>query len=88
MGLEDRDLLSSSDVELQYSGDSTVVVAAAAGPGVAFPSPAVTTGISGGKDAKGRVYEKGRGEAEAPLEKRADATMEIGVTTTLEQYYR
>ena len=79
MGLEDRDLLSSSDVELQYSGDSTVV---------AFPSPAVTTGISGGKDPKGRAYEKGRGEAEAPLEKRADATMEIGVTTTLEQYYR
>lgn len=76
-------------MELQYS---------CAGSGVAFPPPVVTTGISSaGRVAHERVYEKYRhddGALEASSEKggkltRAiSATTAIGVTTTVEQYYR
>lgn len=90
MILEERDLLSTSDVELQYSGVAH---------GVAFPHPVVTTGISGGRDAHERMYERSRHEnvgLEVPSEKTAEMNrgisatteMEIDVTTTVEQYYR
>ena len=83
--LEERNLLSTnSDVELQYSNG------AAAGPGVAFPPSVVTTGIFAGGYERSK-YEKGGGEA--MLEKGQgregrNANGEIGVTTTVEQYYR
>ncbi|KAF6220928.1 hypothetical protein HO133_002608 [Letharia lupina] len=82
---EERDLLASSDVELQYSGTVS---------GVAFPPPLVTTGISGGRDAHERRDENCRLDnvgPEIPCEKAVDAPREayaIGVTTTVEQFYR
>ena len=88
MVLEERDLLSPSDLELQYSG---------AGSGVAFPPPLVTTGISGGRDAHERRYERSRHEhvgSQDPSQTAGEAAPEvsdkatIGVTTTVEQYYR
>lgn len=89
MILEERDLLTSSDVELQYSG---------AGSGVAFPLPLVTTGISGGLDANERRSEKSKHEKNVGLEVASEkagevtrvktATTSIGVTTTVEQHYR
>ncbi|CAF9927409.1 MAG: hypothetical protein ALECFALPRED_003699 [Alectoria fallacina] len=89
--LEERDLLSSSDVELQHSGALSAV---------AFPLSLVTTGISGGRDAHERNYAKYTHEnvgLQVPSEKAGEATQvtsatshqtTIGVTTTVEQYYR
>ena len=84
---EERDVFTSSDVELQHSG---------AAPGVvAFPPavPLVTTNISTGGGAHERHAEKGRFESvglEVREEKEAgDGNRAIGVTTTIrsEQYY-
>ena len=76
--LEELDLFSSSDVELQCSG---------AAPGVGFPPPAVTTSISTGHDKHERNAEK------AVVEARSDSaglgSRSIDVTTTIrsERYY-
>lgn len=78
-------LSTSSDVELQYGGFGE---GGGKGGGVAFPSPVVTTGISGGR---GEVY----GREDGGVEEKGEETGrvrgrggEIGVTTTVEQYYR
>lgn len=87
MMLEERDLLSTnSDVELQYSK--------AAGPGVAFPRPVVTTGISAGSDTREPRHENERVEGMSEkgqggeVGKWRNTKREIGVTTTVEQYYK
>ena len=87
MMLEERDLLSTnSDVELQYSK--------AAGPGVAFPPAVVTTGISAGSDTHEPRHENERVEGMSEkgqareIGKWRNTKREIGVTTTVEQYYK
>ena len=82
--LEEHNIFTSSDVELQHSG---------AAPGVAFPPSLVTTKISTGGGAHERHAEKRNFESvelEVREEKEAgDASRAIGVTTTIrsEQYY-
>ena len=94
MTLDERDLLSTnSDVELQYSNG------ASAGLGLAFPPSVVTTGISAGRDAHELKYEKSKNEKGGEeftsdkgqvceVERGRSANGEIGVTTTVEQYYK
>lgn len=87
MVIGERDLFTSSDVELQYSG---------AAPGVAFSPSLVTTGISsGGRDAQ--IDENCKPDTiglEIPVENTGEGTRgergkdAIGVTTRIEQYYR
>lgn len=83
----ERDVFTSSDVELQHSGATPGVVAFS--PTV----PLVTTDISTGDGAHGRFAEKREFEVvglEVREEKKAgDASRGIGVTTTIrsEQYY-
>ena len=87
MVLGERDLFTSSDVELQYSG---------AAPGVAFPPSFVTTGISsGGRDAQtSEKFEPDMIGRTVPVRNTGEETREargknaIGVTTRVEQYYR
>ena len=76
--LEELDLFSSSDVELQYSG---------AAPGVGFPPPAVTTSISTGREKHERNAEKA--VVEAPSDSAGLGSRSIDVTTTIrsERYY-
>ena len=95
MILEERDLLSTtnSDVELQYSNSKG---------GVAFPPSVVTTGIFAGRDAHEKNRYENAADGDAISEKGTrqgreigsrggrnhTANGEIGVTTTVEQYYR
>ena len=76
--LEEHDLFTSSDVELQYNG---------AAPGVGFPPPVVTTNISTGRDR----YEQDPEKAilEAPSKNAGSGSRSIDVTTTIrsERYY-
>ena len=78
--LEERDLLSPSDLELQYNA-------------VAFPPALVTTGISGGPDVHESGYEKARvGPSEMTTRTGGcggvGGMARIDVTTTVEQYCR
>ena len=81
--LEEHDLFTSSDVELQYSG---------AAPGVGFPAAVVTTNISTGGDRQERDAGKGKFEKiflETPSGNSGSGSRTIDVTTTIrsERYY-
>ena len=81
--LEEHDLFTSSDVELQYSG---------AAPGVAFPPPLVITDIFTEGDAYQRKIEQCKLESaglEVSSGKAGEVSRTIGVTTTIrsERYY-
>ena len=76
--LQEYDLFTSSDVELQYIG---------AAPGVGFPPPVVTTSISTGRDRHERDAEKAI--LTAPSGNAGSGNRSIDVTTTIrsERYY-
>ena len=76
--LEEHDLFSNSDVELQYNG---------AAPGIGFPLPVVTTSISTGRDRHERDAEKAT--LDASSENAGSGSRSIDVTTTIrsERYY-
>ena len=76
--LQEYDLFTSSDVELQYNG---------AAPGVGFPPPVVTTSISTGRDRHERDAEKAI--LKAPSGNTGSGNPSIDVTTTIrsERYY-